>query len=84
MIDCGLFQDYKDLFLRNSSNFPILPEQIDSILLTHVHIDNSGYIPLLVKNGFRGKIYCTQATPDLCAIMLPDTGDLVNQLHALS
>ncbi len=76
MIDRGLFQGYKDLRLRNWSTLPIRPEQIDSLLLTHAHIDHSGYIPLLVKKGFRGKIYCTQATHDLCAIMLPDSGYL--------
>lgn len=75
-VDCGLFQGYKELRLRNWSPLPINPKEIDYILLTHAHIDHSGYIPLLVKNGFRGKIFCTEATRDLCDILLPDSGHL--------
>ena len=76
LVDCGLFQGYKELRLKNWSAFPIDPSQIQYILLTHAHIDHSGYIPLLVKNGFRGKIICSEATRDLCAILLPDSGHL--------
>ncbi len=76
LIDCGLFQGYKDLRLRNWNPLPIDPKTIDYVLLTHAHIDHSGYIPLLVKNGFHGKILCTEATHDLCKILLPDSGYL--------
>ncbi|KTD45528.1 metallo-beta-lactamase [Legionella rubrilucens] len=76
LVDCGLFQGYKELRLRNWANLPINPQKIDYVLLTHAHIDHSGYIPLLIKNGFRGKILCTAATKDLCSILLPDSGHL--------
>lgn len=76
LVDCGLFQGYKELRLRNWTSLPINPKKIDYVLLTHAHIDHSGYIPLLVKNGFRGKILCTAATKDLCSILLPDSGHL--------
>lgn len=76
LVDCGLFQGFKDLRLRNWNPLPLHPKEIDYVLLTHAHLDHSGYIPLLVKNGFRGKIFCTEATRDLCAILLPDSGHL--------
>lgn len=76
LVDCGLFQGYKELRLRNWSAFPFEPSKIQYVLLTHAHIDHSGYIPLLVKNGFQGKIICSEATRDLCAILLPDSGHL--------
>lgn len=76
LVDCGLFQGLKDLRVRNWAKFPVDPKQIDSVILTHAHIDHTGYLPLLVKNGFTGKVYCSQATKDLCAVLLPDSGFL--------
>jgi metallo-beta-lactamase family protein len=76
LVDCGLFQGYKELRLRNWSKLPINPADIDAVILTHAHIDHSGYLPLLVKNGFKGPIYSTLATKELCAILLPDSGYL--------
>jgi metallo-beta-lactamase family protein len=74
LVDCGLFQGYKNLRLRNWQPFPFDPASLDAVLLTHAHIDHSGSVPLLVKRGYRGRIYCTQGTLDLCRILLPDSG----------
>ena len=79
LIDCGLFQGLKKLRLKNWDRFPINPVEIDSIILTHAHIDHSGYIPRLIKEGFKGKIYCTSATKELCNILLPDSGHLMEE-----
>lgn len=76
LIDCGLFQGYKTLRQRNWAKMPVPAKSIDSALLTHAHIDHSGYLPLLVKQGFKGPVYCTNATRDLCDILLPDSGFL--------
>lgn len=76
LVDCGLFQGAKDLRLRNWAELPIPPSSIDAIILTHAHLDHSGYIPLLVRDGFNGPIYCSEATRDLCGILLPDSGHI--------
>jgi len=76
LVDCGLFQGFKQLRLRNWESLPVSPAEVDSVVLTHAHLDHSGYLPLLVKEGFSGKIYCTPGTRDLCAILLPDSGYL--------
>lgn len=76
LIDCGLFQGLKKLRLRNWNPPPFNPKDISALLLTHAHIDHSGYIPRLVKNGFKGNIYCSPATADLCKILLPDSGHI--------
>ncbi len=79
LVDCGLFQGYKQLRLRNWAPLPVAPSSISAVVLTHAHLDHSGYLPLLVKNGFRGAVICTQATADLCGILLPDSGHLQEQ-----
>ena len=76
LIDCGLFQGYKLLRLRNWAPPPVVPASIDAVILTHAHIDHSGYLPLLARQGFRGKVFCTPGTYDLCRILLPDSGHL--------
>ena len=76
LIDCGLFQGLKQLRLKNWEALPLTPRHIDAVVLTHAHIDHSGYLPVLVKNGYTGRVYCTPATRDLCRILLPDAGHL--------
>jgi metallo-beta-lactamase family protein len=76
LVDCGLFQGYKQLRLRNREPFPVEPAALDAVILTHAHLDHTGYLPLLIRNGFEGPVYCTSATRDLCGILLPDSGHL--------
>ena len=76
LVDCGMYQGHRELRQRNWSEMPFEPSQIKAVILTHAHIDHTGLIPLLVKNGFRGNIYCSAATFELCKILLPDSGFL--------
>jgi metallo-beta-lactamase family protein len=76
LVDCGLFQGFKALRLKNWAPFPIAPRSIKTVILTHAHLDHSGYLPLLVKHGFAGPIHCSKSTADLCEILWPDAGHL--------
>ena len=76
LIDCGMFQGGKEIEERNRSVQPYHSKDLSFILLTHAHIDHSGLIPKLVKEGFRGKVICTKATLDLCEVMLRDSGHI--------
>ena len=76
LVDCGMFQGRKENRLRNWQEFPINPSEIDKVLLTHAHIDHSGYLPRLYKNGFAGQVHCTHATHELCQIMLKDSAHI--------
>lgn len=76
LIDCGMFQGLKELRLRNWDSLPIEASQIDAVVLTHAHIDHSGYLPKIVRDGFNGPIYCTEATQGLLNIMLLDAAKL--------
>ena len=76
LVDCGLFQGYKQLRLQNWEPLPVPASGVDAVILTHAHLDHSGYLPLLARQGFGGAVHCTAGTRDLCAILLPDSGHL--------
>lgn len=76
LFDCGLFQGLKELRLRNWDPFPVDPATIQAVVLSHAHIDHSGYLPRLVREGFSGPVYCTPPTADLLEIMLIDSAKL--------
>ena len=76
LIDCGLFQGLKELRLKNWEPLQINLNELDVVLLTHAHLDHSGYLPILVKNGYKGKIFCTKPTKDLTEIILLDSGKI--------
>ena len=76
LIDCGLFQGRKKLRLRNWDEPSFDPQSLSAIVLTHAHIDHTGFLPLIVKRGYRGPIYCTPATKDLLGLLLPDSAYL--------
>ena len=76
LVDCGLFHGRRKLRRRNWAPFPVQPDSIDAVVLTHAHIDHCGYLPRLVGQGFRGPVYCTEGTRKLAEIVLPDSGHL--------
>jgi metallo-beta-lactamase family protein len=79
LLDCGLFQGFKTLRQRNWSAFPVPPQEIDAVVLSHAHLDHSGYLPVLCREGFRGPIYCSAPTRDLAEIMLLDSAHLLQE-----
>ncbi|TZF90480.1 MBL fold metallo-hydrolase [Cognatilysobacter lacus] len=79
LVDCGLFQGYKVLRERNRRPFPVEPETLDAVVLTHAHLDHSGYLPKLIREGFRGEVFCTAPTRSLCSLLLPDSGRLLEE-----
>ncbi len=76
LIDCGLFQGIKELRLKNWEEFPIELNEIDAVFLTHAHLDHSGYLPILTKNGYKGTVNCTKATKELAEIILLDSAKI--------
>ena len=76
LVDAGLFQGLKELRERNWAAFPIDPKKIDAVVMTHAHLDHCGYLPRLVAGGFRGRVFCTPGTRELCSLILPDSAHI--------
>ncbi|MEZ4266240.1 MAG: MBL fold metallo-hydrolase [Myxococcota bacterium] len=76
LVDCGLFQGFKSLRLRNRAPFPVPPESLDAVVLTHAHLDHSGWLPRLIQEGYSGRVHASAGTIDLCGILLPDSGHI--------
>jgi len=76
LVDCGMFQGLKELRERNWQEPPFDPQSLNAVLITHAHIDHTGYLPRLVRHGFKGPVYCSRGTADLLKILLPDAGRL--------
>ncbi len=76
LVDCGLFQGLKELRLRNWEPLPVDPASIDAVVLTHAHLDHCGYLPRLVANGYKGRVFCTPGTKELCSLVLPDAAHI--------
>jgi metallo-beta-lactamase family protein len=79
LLDCGLFQGFKALRLRNWGDFAVPPARINAVVLSHAHLDHCGYLPVLVQQGFRGAVFCTPATHDLVNVMLLDSAHLLTE-----
>ena len=79
LLDCGLYQGRRQETFDRNSHFPFPVSSIDAVILSHAHIDHSGIIPVLGRSGFRSKIYCTDATVDLCRVMLMDSAHIQEQ-----
>jgi metallo-beta-lactamase family protein len=84
LVDCGLFQGLKPLRLRNREPLPVPPPSVDAVVLTHAHLDHTGYLPALVRDGFAGPVYCTEVTAELCAILLRDSAHLQEEEAAFA
>lgn len=76
LVDCGLFQGGRELKAKNWEPFPVEPDEVDAVLLTHAHTDHIGFLPRFVRNGYKGPVYATQGTVGLCRVSLPDSGRL--------
>ena len=79
LLECGLFQGHQEEFTRRNASFPFDPRQVDSVVLSHAHIDHAGNLPNLARHGYNGPIHCTTATRDLCSIMLLDSAHIQEQ-----
>lgn len=84
LFDCGLFQGLKKLRLRNREDFQVDPHTINAVVISHAHIDHTGYLPKLVKEGFSGPIYCTKPTSDLIELLLLDSAKLQEEEAAFA